>query len=101
MPSVIEYTMIALPGQYEELVDAYIVFADQFGAVNPTEDLILITGDPESGVVRGIGIFESGTEAHEVFGADLFVAFREHAAHLIAAEPTRSERELVHVYVKG
>ena len=101
MPAVIEYTMIALPGKYDELVDAYITFADQFGEVNPTEDLILITGDPETGVVRGIGIFESGSEAHVVYGAELFVAFREHASHLIVGEPTRSERELVHVFVKG
>jgi len=101
MPSVVEYTMIALPGKYDELVDAYVTFADQFGAVNPKEDLILITGDRESGVVRGIGVFESGREAHEVYGADLFVAFREHDSHLISAEPTRSERELVHVFVKG
>ena len=101
MPSVIEYTMIALPGKYEELVDAYVTFADQFGAVNPTEDLILITGDVESGIVRGIGIFESGSEAHQVYGADLFIAFREHASHLIAGEPARRERELIHVFVKG
>ncbi|CAB4953496.1 MAG: hypothetical protein F2842_07780 [Actinobacteria bacterium] len=101
MPSIVEYTMIALPGKYDELIDSYIEFADRFGEVNPTEDLILITGDPEAGLIRGIGLFESGGEAHQVYGAELFVAFRDHASHLIAGEPTRSERELVHVYVKG
>ena len=101
MPSVIEYTMVALPGKYDELVDAYITFADQFGLENPTEDLILITGDAESGIVRGIGMFESGSEAHQVYGADLFQAFREQASHLIEGDPVRTERDLIHVFVKG
>lgn len=101
MPSVIEYTMVALPGKYEELLDSYVEFADRFGEQNPTEDLILITGDAGEGVIRGIGVFESGAEGHEVYGAELFLAFRDHAAHLVAGEPTRTERELVHVFVKG
>jgi hypothetical protein len=46
-------------------------------------------------------MFESGSEAHQVYGADLFQAFREQASHLIEGDPVRTERELIHVFVKG
>ena len=101
MPSVVEYTMVAKPDQYDALLDAYIDFADRFGDENPTEDLILITGDRESGIVRGIGVFGSQGEGDVVYGAETFIAFRDFAAHLIDDAPSRTERDLVHVYVKG
>lgn len=100
MTSVVEYTMVAKPEQYDALLDAYVDFADRFGAQNPTEDLILITGDRPSGVVRGIGVFGSQVEGEVVYGADIFVEFRDFAAHLIDGDPSRTERDLVHVYVK-
>jgi len=36
MPSIVEYTMIALPGKYDELIDSSIELADRFGEVNVT-----------------------------------------------------------------
>ena len=100
MPSVVEYTMVAKPGQYDALVGAYVEFADRFALANPSEDLILITGDPESGVVRGIGVFGSQIDGKVVYDAAIFVAFREFAARLVDGEPERTERDLIHVFVR-
>lgn len=100
MSTVIEYTMIVKPGSYDEVMDAYVEFADEFGIVNPHEDLILVTGDPEAGVIRGIGVFTSDPEAIDVASAGIFVRFREHVAHLLEDMPVREALELVHVFVK-
>lgn len=62
MSSVIEYTMHAKPGAYETVMAAYVDFADRFGERNPSEDLILVTGDPATGVIRGIGVFLSDSK---------------------------------------
>ena len=59
MSTVIEYTMFVQPAAFDEVMAAYIEFADAFGVENPSEDLILVTGDRDGGVIRGIGIFES------------------------------------------
>lgn len=101
MSTVIEYTMIVKPGCYDEVMDAYIEFADEFGLVNATEDLILVTGDPEAGVIRGIGVFTSDSQAEDVVAANTFVRFRDHVSHLLDDVPVRESLELVHVFVKA
>ena len=100
MSAVIEYTMVVKPGHYDTVMAAYVEFADRFGEVNPTEDLILVTGDPATGLIRGIGVFASEVEAEQVAGADLFVAFRDQVSDLLVTVPQRVELELVHVFVK-
>ena len=100
MSSVIEYTMHVKPGQYEIVMGAYVDFADRFGESNPTEDLILVTGDPTAGVIRGIGVFTSGDEALDVVSAGMFVDFRDSVADLLAELPVRVDLDLVHVFVK-
>jgi len=100
MSAVIEYTMMVKAGEYDTVMAAYVEFADRFGELNPTEDLILVTGDPSTGLIRGIGVFVSDLEAEQVVGADLFVSFRDEVANLLVAVPERVELELVHVFVK-
>ncbi len=100
MSSVIEYTMQAKPGQYDNVMSAYIAFADQFGEHNLSEDLILVTGNAVTGVIRGIGVFLSDSEALDVVGASMFVDFRESVADLLTEIPVRTDLDLVHVYVK-
>jgi hypothetical protein len=98
--SVIEYTMHAKPGQYDNVLNAYVAFADQFGERNLSEDLILVTGDPETGVIRGFGVFVSDAEALDVISASMFVDFRDSVADLLAEVPVRADLDLVHVFVK-
>ena len=100
MGSVIEYTMHAKPGQYDNVLNAYVAFADQFGERNLSEDLILVTGDPETGVIRGFGVFVSDAEALDVISASMFVDFRDSVADLLTEVPVRADLDLVHVYVK-
>lgn len=92
--------MHAKPGQYDNVLDAYVEFADQFGERNLSEDLILVTGDPVSGVIRGIGVFLSEAEALDVVNANMFVKFRDSVAELLIDIPTRTDLDLVHVFVK-
>jgi len=98
--NVIEYTMHAKPGQYDNVLNAYVEFADQFGERNLSEDLILVTGDPEAGIVRGFGVFLSDDEALDVVNAHMFVEFRDSVADLLTEVPVRADLELVHVFVK-
>lgn len=100
MSSVIEYTMQAKPGQYDNVMSAYIAFADEFGEHNLSEDLILVTGNAVTGVIRGIGVFLSDSEALDVVGASMFVDFRESVADLLTEIPVRTDLDLVHVFVK-
>ena len=100
MGSVIEYTMHAKPGQYDNVLNAYVAFADQFGERNLSEDLILVTGDPVTGVIRGFGVFVSDAEALDVISASMFVDFRDSVADLLAEVPVRADLDLVHVFVK-
>jgi hypothetical protein len=100
MSTVIEYTMFVKPEAYAEVMAAYIEFADAFGQDNPSEDLILVTGDPDGGVIRGIGIFESDLEAEVAVDESVFVRFREQVAPHLTEEPIREALDLVHVYAK-
>ena len=100
MSTVIEYTIRTKPGQYDAVVAAYVRFADRFGEVNPTENLILVTGDRDNDLIRGIGVFGSKLEAEDVAGAGIFADFREHVADFIIGQPERVELELVHSFSK-
>ena len=100
MSTVIEYTMFVKPEAYDEVMAAYVEFADAFGVDNPSEDLILVTGDPDGGVIRGIGVFESDLEAEAAVDESIFVRFRERVAPHLTEEPIREALDLVHVYFK-
>jgi len=100
MSSVIEYTMHVKPSAYEAVMAAYVDFANRFGERNPSEDLILVTGDPVTGVIRGIGVFLSNEEAADVVNAGMFVDFRDSVADLLTTVPVRVDLDLVHVFVK-
>ena len=100
MSTVIEYTMFVKPEAFDEVMDAYITFADEFGIINPSEDLILVTGDREGGVIRGIGIFESNAEALDVVDDSIFVRFRDRVAPHLTEEPIREHLDLIHIFVK-
>jgi hypothetical protein len=100
MSTVIEYTMFVKPEAYDEVMSAYIEFADAFGVDNPSEDLILVTGDRDGGVIRGIGIFESDLEAEDAVDESVFVRFRGRVAPHLTEEPIREALELVHIFAK-
>ena len=100
MSTVIEYTMFVKPEAFDEVLDAYIAFADEFGIVNPSEDLILVTGDRDGAVIRGIGIFEDDVAALDAVSEGVFVRFRERVAPLLTEEPIREHLDLVHIFVK-
>jgi hypothetical protein len=100
MSRVIEYTMHVKPGAYDAVMSAYVDFANHFGERNPSEDLILVTGDPVAGVIRGIGVFLSDEEAADVVGASAFVEFRDSVADLLTTIPVRVDLDLVDVFVK-
>ena len=100
MSTVIEYTMFVKPEAFDEVLDAYIAFADEFGVINPSEDLILVTGDREGGVIRGIGIFENDVAALDAVSEGVFVKFRERVAPHLTEEPIREHLDLVHIFVK-
>ncbi|MBU6362705.1 MAG: hypothetical protein KGQ95_00630 [Acidobacteria bacterium] len=100
MPAVIEFTLQAKPGHYDEVKDKYIAFADAFVQGQPEEEFALITGDAASGTIRGIGVFDSWQAGADANSLASFAAFMDSIEDLITGPPTRTEMDLVHVYVR-
>ena len=99
MPTVIEFTMHAKPGQFEAVLNAYSEFAAEFQMLVPEDRLILIVGDPASGLVRGIGVLESAEIAEDINSMPFFAAFNEAVAPYLASAPERVELQLIHMFV--
>ena len=85
MSSLVEFTLHAKPGHYEEVAKLYGEFAKRFQEKHPSDELILLVGDPSSGLVRGIGVLPD------------FAAFNDSVADLIAGPPERVELDLLDV----
>ena len=100
VPAVIEFTLRARPGHYQELLDRYIAFADEFVQGQPEEEFALITGDGASGTIRGIGVFDDWKAGADANSLASFAAFMDSIEDLITGPPTRTEMDLVHVYVR-
>ena len=96
MSTVIEFTMHAAPGHYEELMGVYTEFADYMKNSHEGLKQVLVVGDPASGLVRGIGLFETAEQAEEVNSEEVFADFNAKVEPLIAAPPERQELHLVH-----
>ena len=99
MPSVIEFTMRAKPGHYDDVLSAYSDFADAFQVAVPEDRLILITGNAASGLIRGIGVFTSSQIAEDVNSMPFFAAFNDAVAPFIEGSPERIEMDLIHMFV--
>jgi hypothetical protein len=84
------------PGHYEEVLDHYSNFAHNFIEADPHLLSVHIVGDPGSGLVRGIGIFDTGEAASEVNSDVIFARFNDKIADLISAPPERTILDLVH-----
>jgi len=98
MESVIEFTMHAKPGRYADVLAAYSEFAQAFQEAVPADRLILITGDPASGLIRGIGVFTEKQIAADVYSMPFFAEFNDSISDLITGPPERSELDLIHLY---
>ncbi len=101
MPAAVEFTMKAKPGHYSEVMEKYVAFADVFVETDPDEQLALITGDPASGTIRGIGLYDSHAAGGAANSRASMAAFMDEVADLIDGAPTRIEMDLVHAYIKA
>jgi len=81
--AVIEFTMHAKPGRYADVLAAYSEFAQAFQEAVPADRLILITGDPASGLIRGIGVFTEKQIAADVYSMPFFAEFNDSISDLI------------------
>lgn len=100
MPAVVEFTLKAKPGHYDEVLAQYVAFADAFVQSIPEDELALITGDAASGTIRGIGVFDDAASAGAANSMASFAAFMDSVEGLIEGPPTRTKMDLVHVYVR-
>ena len=98
MESIIEFTMHAKPGRYADVLAAYSEFAQAFQEAVPADRLILITGDPASGLIRGIGVFTEKQIAADVYSMPFFAKFNDSISDLITETPERTELDLIHLY---
>jgi len=100
MSTVIEFTMHANPGQYDHLLEVYSEFAEYMKDSHEGLNQVLVVGDPASGLVRGIGVFENADQAEAVNSEEVFADFNSKVAPLIAGSPERVELHLVHTFTR-
>ena len=100
MSTVIEFTMHANPGQYDHLLGVYSEFAEQLQQSHEGLTQVLVVGDPGSGLVRGIGVFETPAQAEEVNSEEFFADFNSKVEPLVAGGPERVELHLVHTFTR-
>ena len=100
MASVIEFTMHAKPGQYDHLLGVYSEFAEQLQQSHEGLSQVLVVGDPGSGLVRGIGVFDTMEQAEVVNSEEVFADFNSKVTPLISGSPERVELHLVHTFTR-
>ncbi len=100
MSAVIEFTMHANPGQYTHLLEVYSEFAEQLKESHEGLTQVLVVGDPGSGLVRGIGVFDSSGQAEAVNSEQVFADFNSKVTPLISGAPERVELNLVHTFTR-
>ena len=98
---VAEFTLHAKPGHYAEVADLYAAFVTDFLSTHPTLQSAIIVGDEASGLVRGIGVWDSREAADHVNSEPEFASFNDAMAPLLAVPAERVELELLHSFVRG
>jgi quinol monooxygenase YgiN len=98
---VAEFTLHAKPGHYGEVADIYSAFVADYLSNHPALESALILGDDGSGLVRGIGVWESKDAADSVNSQPEFAAFNDAIAPLLAIPADRVELELLHAFTRG
>ena len=98
--ALIELTLNAKPGHYSEVMGLYTDFASAFQVKVPDARLAMVTGDPASGLIRGIVMYEHSDVAKSVNSLPFFAEFIDSAVPLLSAAPTRVEHSLVHLFVR-
>lgn len=98
MSNVVEFTLTVKPGHYQEVLDLYSDFAHNFMELDKHLKSVHIVGDPGSGIVRGIGIFDTADAASAVNSDVIFARFNDAISTLISAPPQRVILDLVHAW---
>lgn len=97
---VVEFTLHAKPGHFEQLAEIYSDFAANFLSTHPALNNVLIVGDKANGLVRGIGVYDDRDSADAVNSEPDFAAFNDAVAPLLSQPSQRTELELLHAYTK-
>jgi hypothetical protein len=98
MSHVVEFTLSVKPGHYQDVLDLSSSFAHDFMAVDPHLKSVHIVGDAGSGLVRGIGVFDTEEAAAAVNSDVIFATFNDEIAPLISAPAQRVILDLVHAW---
>ncbi len=100
MAEVVEFTLHVRPGHYEQVAEIYSEFAHDYLELNPSLISVLVVGDPGQGIVRGIGVFNTASDAAAVNSDQIFANFNDQIAPLISGNPDRVLLDLLHAWSK-
>ena len=95
MSVVIELTMHSKLGHFQEVVDAYSQFCQQFQEMEPDAQTIHLTADPGSGLIRGIVIYNHANIAETVNSRPFFAQFMDSVEPMLTSAPERIELQLL------
>ena len=94
MSTVIEYTLRPKPAEYDALLSQYIHLADDVADHDLSVRLLLVAGDPEQRLIRGIGVYGTPLEPEVGMIAD----FHRNVRERLEADVERTSLELIHLH---
>jgi len=97
---VAEFSLHAKPGHYRAVADLYSAFVADYLSTHAQLLSVTIVGDDGSGLVRGVGIWESKDAADSVNSDPEFAAFNDAIGPLLAVPADRLELELLHLFTR-
>lgn len=95
---VAEFSLQARMGHYTDVSNALQKFVETFLSTHAALESVLVVGDPASGLVRAIGVWDSKADADKVTSDPAFAAFNDGIAPHLASTADRQELELLKRY---
>ncbi|MEX0992249.1 MAG: hypothetical protein WD004_08295 [Actinomycetota bacterium] len=95
---MIEFSCKAKPGHFTEVSELYSGFAADFLSTHEALETVVVFADEASGVVRGLGLYETREAAESVNSDPGFAAFNDSIGPLLAEPADRREYSLLHLF---
>ncbi len=97
---LVELTLHAKPGHFDQVAEIYSAFAANFLSNHPALQSVMIVADEAAGLVRGLGVYTDRESAEAVNSDPEFAEFNDQVEPLLASTSERIELKLLHQYVK-
>lgn len=98
MSEVIEFTLQAKPGHYQQVMDLEVKFVDAFFGTHPSLKIVLVVGDPSAGIVRAIAVYDTHEAANAVNSDPDFAEYNDLIESYTVGSATRIPLDLINTW---